>query len=676
MAKAKKQLPGKFGEAENFIKNLVVDQEYKVAASNNIDQNMDLESVLDMVELVRSEKNASWKSDIFIGLLLSHMLTDTATWAAQDFQSRDFVDVYLEGNQPEDKMKAKAAKTLINQLLNIRDVYHFQKRIRARTINWLFGQVYALCWWEQETVKKTFQPPPLTTIVREYDENGNVIPKVVSVPQPPQGYEDVVVDRMNYEVFDSRNVFTDYSYTYSAQQKPWITLRAEKTWSQVNGDAEKFDYFNLDTLGDKLFGDGKKKKISTSVQETETSRESYNKLGGAYNSKSGFYQRNDPVLDVLSRYGTMWAIVKERDPEEGFPTKIEPGYTENGELHEKAELVEAITTFAGLGDDYTMIGFQPTWAIDAKGKPFKPIIRGWCYIHPTKDIGLSDGKNLREMNIAANDTFNISNDRVMMATFPFFKGRRDAIENNPTVFFEPENIILLENTQTDLQEIMIRDNINGALQQMGFIKSTSSEMDSIWPTTMGGLPDKTSTTATAIAGAENRTGARGNLKQLTWDYTFDIEFYHIMQQLAFRFMRQSTLDKMLGKELAQFFSPQDDYTYVSLSQNLESEHQKMKKVQTWDGMMGRISGLAKIAPKEMLPIIAMIIGEQAQLMGSDYREIAAMLKNLSQAQPQAEGKGAESSADGKPPMTSNQHGVEVQSAEGQARSMAGGGAKL
>jgi hypothetical protein len=316
-----------------------------------------------------------------------------------------------------------------------------------------------------------------------------------------------------------------------------------------------------------------------------------------------------------------------------------------------------------------MIGFQPTWAIDARGKPYKPIIRGWCYIHPTKDIGISDGKNLREMNIAANDTFNISNDRVMMATFPFMKGRRDAIENNPTVFFEPENIILLENIQTDLAEVVIRDNIGGALQQLGFIKSTSSEMDSIWPTTMGGLPEKTSTTATAIAGAENRTGARGNLKQMTWAYSFDLEFFWMTQQLAYRFMKQETLNKMLGKKLAQFFSPNDEYTYVPLAANLEAEHQKMKKVGTWDQMMGRIMGLAKVVPKEMLPIISMIIGEQAKLMGSEYREIEVMLKKLAQAQPQEEGKGAESTADAKPPPVSNQSGVEMQGQEQAARGM-------
>jgi hypothetical protein len=668
MAKKKPALEGKFGKQENYIKSLVIDTEYKTWKSNNDQAYADYESVLDMIELIRSEKNYDWQSDIFIGLLLSHMLTDTATWAQQDFQSRDFVDVYLEGNQPEDKMKSRAAKTLINQLLNIKDVYHYHKRIRARTINWLFGQVYAVVWPEQEVVTRKVQPPPQMSVVRDFDEQGNVVPRQVMVPQEPVDVEKVIIDRINYDVFDARNVFTDFSYSYSIQQKQAIILRAQKRFSQVKADAGKFEYFNLDILQQKLFGGEKDRKAKGSV-ETDTSRESFNKLGGREGTKQTVFNQVDPELDIYDRYGCIWAKVVARDEDTQLPIEIEPGYNDNGIMADDAEMVEAIVTFAGIGGEYTMIGFKPTWAVDSKGKPYKPIIRGWCYIHPTKDTGISDGKNLREMNIAANDTFNISNDRVMLATLPVLKGRRDAIENNPTVFIEPEHVILLENIDQDLKELEIRDNVQGALTTLGFIKATSSELDSIWPTTMGGLPEKTSTTATAIAGAEGRTNARGNLKGMTWTYSFDVEFYQMYLQQAYRFMRPETIEKMLGKDLAPYFDPDCDYTYVPLSENIEGEHQKMRKVQVWDSMMGRIMGLAKIVPKEMLPIIAYIIGEQAELMGSDFREIEKMLKQLSGAQPQPEGKGAESSKDAKAPPTSNQAGVEQSGMEEETRTM-------
>jgi len=358
-----KKKTGIYSEAETYIKSLVIDSEYKISASNNREQVADLESILDMVELTRSEKNASWKSDIFIGLLLSHLLTDEATWAAQDFQSRDFVEVYLEGTDPNDKNKAHAAKVLINQMLNMRDLYHFQKKMRARIINWLFGQVYVLCWWDYKEIKRTISRDPISTVHTDYDEDGNLVQNQIQIPQKPEETTEVVVDRMNYEVFDSRNVFTDYGYTYSVQQKPWVTLRSEKTYNQLFADQEDFGYFNLDVLKDKLFGGGKRRKVNN-LGETQTARESYNKAGGAYGTKSQFFQVNETLLDVLDRYGTMWAIVEERDDDEGFPTKIRPGYLENGELDDKAELVESIVTFAGIGEDYTMIGFRPTWAID------------------------------------------------------------------------------------------------------------------------------------------------------------------------------------------------------------------------------------------------------------------------------------------------------------------------
>jgi len=272
------------------------------------------------------------------------------------------------------------------------------------------------------------------------------------------------------------------------------------------------------------------------------------------------------------------------------------------------------------------------------------------------------------MNIAINDTFNIGNDRDMMSTFPFFKGRKDAIENNPTVFFEPENIILLEDIERDLKEIEIRPNNGSNMQQMAFISRTASELDSIFPTTMGGLPDKTSTTATAIAGAESRTGARGNLKQMTWAYTFDAEFYWILQQLTYRFMRQETLDKMLG-DLSQFFDPSADYTYVAISANLEQEANKMKKVTTYDQIMGRLGGLAKVIPQAIPPAAAFIFSKQMELLGSDYREVGKIVENIANAKPQEEGKGAEQVKDGEEPATSNQNGVEQSSLEDTVRGL-------
>jgi hypothetical protein len=644
---------GKFGDAEGYIKSLVIDNEYKIAAANNQQQYADYESILDMIELVRGEKNYSWQSDIFIGHLLSHMLTEASSWAAVDFQSRDFVDIYLEGNQPDDKHKAKAAKILLNALLNIKDVYHYHKRIRGRTINWIFGQVYMLMWWEQKVVTRKIPQQPRTEVQRGFDSNGDPTAKVVEIPQEPREVEEVIFDRMNYEVFDARNAFTDASFTYSAQEKPWITLRSVKRFSQLKDDQERMQYFNLDVLEEKIYG-GTKDKKPGSTPETDTSKESFNKLGGAYSPKQETLSKVDPDLDILDRYGKIWAVVKERDDGDN-PTEIEPGY-KDGKIKDKAELVEAIITYAGIGGNFTLIGFKPTWAIDAYGRPFKPIIRGWCYIHPTKDIGLSDGKNLREMNIAMNDTFNLNNDRTMLATLPMFKGRRDALENNPTIFIEPENVMLMENPEKDLLELIVKDNIQGGMAQMNFIRGISSEMDAVYTTTEGGLPEKTSTTATAVSGSAQKTATRANLKGLTWTYTVDVEFYWMIQQLVYRNMRYETLEKILGKELVQYFDPRSDYTYVSLSQNLENEHQKQKKVSTYDQIQGRLAGLAKIIPQAIPKAAAYIFGKQMELLGSEYREVAHIVDQIANAKP-VEEKGAEQVKDMKDEAATNQTGV-------------------
>lgn len=656
---AKKKKEPKFGNLEGILSSIIIENEYKVYKANNDTNYADYEALLDMVECIRSEKNYSWMSDIFLPLFPSHLLTDASGWASQYFQSRDFVDIYLEGDDPKDKERCKAVKSILNKTLNMKSVYHFQKYMRARIINWLFGQVYIMCYWEQKVVKKNMPQLPIMNPVQVMGQDGRPQMQIQQIPQPDKEIEQVIYDRFNYEVLDPRNVFTDNKYCYSIQQKDAVIIRTEQSYAQIKANAKKFNYFNLDKL----------KEWANDYSETETSRESYNK----YENKVKSQRTPVQYMDVLDRYGTMW-VVPERDKEDEI-TSVKPGYDEQGNQIEDAELIECIITYAGKGGTYNLIGFEPSKYIDSKGEYYKNLVRGWCYIHPSKDTGLGDGKNLRELQIALNDTFNISNDRVMLATLPTFKGRKQSLEDNPTVYIEPEHIIELENPTEDLQELVIKDDIRGAMQQIGMIKAEASEVDSIWPTTMGGLPDKTSTTATAVAGAETRTNVRGNFKSLTFEYTFLVEFYHQILQMTHRFARPETLVSLCGEKLAASFDPASDYTYVPLTQNIEAEASKQKKIMAWDQMIGRLSGLAKIAPKEIVPLISLAVGEIAQLLGKDYRDISDKLAVLSSAQPSPEGKGAESTKDGKPTPTSNQNGAEQSIPEQDARisgNMAGG----
>jgi len=398
--------------------------------------------------------------------------------------------------------------------------------------------------------------------------------------------------------------------------------------------------------------------------ETETAKATYNQQG----DKPKPDKTPSAAFDVLDRYGVMWMVVEERD-EEGSPAKVRPGYDDEGEVLTGAELIEGIQTFALPRNIPVLIRFQPTPFLDAMGRPYKPLVRSWCYIHPSKDTGLSDGKNLHELQVGVNDTFNVSNDRVMMATFPTLVGRKSSLEDNPTVYFKPNHIIEMEDPKNDLEEFKIRDNIGGAWTQINSLLTFASQTDAITPSTMGGLSGESGTTATEVAGATNSTNQRTNLKTLTFEYTWLVEFYWIINQMTYRFARPETALKLMG-ELAYDFDPDADYTYVPLSQSLESEHNKIRKAGVYDQMVGRLAGLAKIFPKEIGQIIAAIVGRQMTLMGSEYQDVAALVDALGKAKPQMEGEGATQTADAN--MTTpanNQNGVEMSNVEMDARGM-------
>ena len=649
MARKKKvPLEGKFGKIETHLTSMIINDEFATAKSNQGYEITEFERIIDKIENIRAEKNYEWQSDINLGLMVSHLLTEQADWAAQEFQSRDFCDILLEGDKPDDALKAKAAKMVINKLLNIKDIFHYQKRIRSKTIAWMNGYVDCLCYWEKEIQEREFDVPRVDQmgqpLINEYGE------PIVDRKK----FKRILKDRFNYQPLDPRNVFTSTGYTYSNQEKDYIFIRSEKTIHDLKKEKEKFGYFNLELLESRLTN-----------EETDTSKESYGKT-----TPNKTIPDKTPIhkFDVLDRYGKIWAIVKEVD-DDGNPTVIEPGYDENGNVKDGAELIEAIISYANPAKNAeTLIRFQPTWAIDAVGRPYKPIIRGVAYIHPTKDQGMSDGKNLAELDTAANDTFNIGNDRTMLSTMVVMKGKKQSLEDNPTIFFAPGNVMHLENTD-DIQEFRITDNISGAMQQLGFVKNTASELDAKWPTTMGAVPEDASTTATAVNGAEGRTNRRGNLKSLTWTYSFDAEFYQMMLQMVYMNAEPETLEMLAGKELASYFDPNADYVYVPISANVEAEHSKMRKVSTYDQMMGRITGLAQFKPQQVFEIVAQIIAEQSQLLGGDYKKLTPLLENLVKAPVQQTEQGVQQIADAPPQPTSNQNGTPMTGMEQDTRGM-------
>jgi len=270
-----------------------------------------------------------------------------------------------------------------------------------------------------------------------------------------------------------------------------------------------------------------------------------------------------------------------------------------------------------LNGKKVLIRFQETPYRDSQNRPYKPLIRGLCYIHPTKDTGMSGGKYCRELQVALNDTINISNDRVRLATMPFFKGRRFSIEENDEIYIEPEHVIPLEDIN-DLQEFQIRDNVSGAMNQAQMFRDGMQQVESIYPTTMGQLPDSSSTTATAIAGAESRTNIRANYKSLTFEHTFLAELYWMIIQMSFQFMDEEMAKTIFTREEVEAFDPDGDYVYQPVSSNIEQEFSKIRKLNIIDQAMGRLANVPNPNTPKLLNKLMMKFFE---LLGSEYNDI-------------------------------------------------------
>lgn len=642
-------------QIQNAVASLVVDSEYMTSKRNMDVEISRFESLIDQLECSRMEKDYDWMSDYYLPVMNSIFHTERAGEVAQYFPTRDFVDVKLDSDSPEDKIHSEAAKICVNKTLNRRNLYYYQKFVRHRSINSLFGQAYKVCWWEYEE---------RTDELQTKDAKGR--PKAITQKR-------ILKDQFNFDVVDPRNVFTDNKYTYSIQEKDWVIIRSEGSYEELKAQEKTHGYINLDKVKEAL--SPKKSKGRAKATETNTAKESYDKESDNLFIADTAIQR----FDLLNRYGKFWAVVKEIDENEGFPTDAEIGMNEDGSFKENAELIEAIITFAIIGNERIMIRFAPTPFVDSNGEPFKPIVRSLCYVHPTKDGGLGDGQHMREMQIVLNDNVNMAADRTKLATLPTFIGQDLAMEDAiDDVYFEPEHVIRVPDITASIRELKITDNIDGAIKQNQMITGAMFQVMGVFPPQMGGLPDKASTTATAVAGSEAHGNTRASYKSMTYEFTDLTEFYGLILQMSWRFMKTPTAIKMFGPELAHQIGKRwadENYTYTPLSSNIEAEYNKKSKVAQYDQIIGRLSGLAKVLP-QVVPVIAIFAEKAGEiLIGESDPELKKAIESLAKAKPQEEGKPPDQTADMGEGATSNEHGLPMSPTETGAReaSMTGGG---
>ena len=622
----------------------IISSEISTSRANN-DYISDIyEKGLASIDGYKTSEKYSWQSDVNIPEFFSSYITEASITATQYFQTRDFVEVYLEGDKPEDKKKCDATKILINKILNRKDLYYFQKLMRATSIRQLAGVVYLLCWWEQEIV---------TTKDVEQEEQimpgtDTEPPRIVSIPKTVTK-EHIIKDCFNCDVVDPRNVFVSPEYAYSIQEKRYVIIRHEKSYDELVKDKERCNYFNLDKV----------KELKPQA-ETETARESYNK-----DTRYVFPEVTYPLYDVYERYGKFWSIVHERD-KYGIPVRISPGIDPQGNPLDNAELIETIITFVKSGSTYILIRFDPQRYVTSKNIPYRPIVRGLYYIHPTRSEGTTDTDFSINLQEAINDTINISNDRVMLATFPAFKMRRYGDIDPSELVISPNKPILLEDPVNDLQELKISDNVVGALNQSAMLINELQQLRAIFPTTMGNVGSiKASTTATAVAGAEQRTDMRMAYKSLSLEYTFNCELYWMILQMAYQFMREETAREILG-DLIVYFDPDADYTYKPVTSAIELEYSKKTKIQNYTNLLQIVSSLKH---PQAVNIVNYILMEILKLMGGEYSVIQSLFSqgssplNPETAQPLTTGQTKAPET----PATTNQYGVEMTNVEAGAR---------
>ncbi len=632
-------------EIEKALANRVVGNEYQTAETNAEQGNNDYQSYIDMLSCERTEKNYDWRSDVSVPEFTTLHLMQQGLSATQNFSTRDFTEVYIG----DEKVipAAQAEKRLINNTLNQRELYYYQKLLRATSAKDLDGATYFRCWWEQKVI-----PGIIGTEVEQIEsdtvdihgdpliDRATQIPGIAFREVPVEG-EVPVIDRFNFDVVDRRDIFTSGEYTYSLQQNKWVMIRYSTTLPTMRDLQEEMGYINLDVLRNAhIRGDERGKGTHTDE----------------YGIPAGQESDKVPIKDwlIVERYGDDWVTILKDS--KGKEIGIEPGINKDGEVVEGAVLISVISAFAISGGNQILVRFQQNPYRSATGESYIPLIRGLAYIHPTKADGMGDGKCSRELQIAIDDTVNISNDRVMLGTLNTFIGRKGAIEANDTVFMEPEHVITVEDPVNDIRELTISSDVGGAMNQAQFFSGKMQQLQSVDPTSVSPVQ-----TATAEARDQARTTTRNQYKELSLSQTLLNEFYWMISQMHWQFATEETLIKRIGEDRVQDYDPSLSYAYKPITSAVETEHGKAAKNRILLQMLQVIGSIENPNTPAVLNDIVVAI---STLNGAEFESLGKRLLDESVGGGGSQGDLA-TAGQGAP--TQNQQGLDQSDLEQSAR---------
>ncbi len=602
MAKVNDEIAGR-------LASTIVDSEYAVGQQNNKQQDSDYLDYLDMFDCERSAKNYDWMSDIFFPEFYAQQLTQLSEEAGTFFKTHDFVEVYVGSKEEVHKRSARANKTLINRTLNRRDLYFYSKFMKMAAIKNMVGVAYMRCWWEQKT-KRTVVGQKRNVRTLNTDVDGKPVINDDQVAQQDFYNEDVMgeevlYDQFNFDIMDSRDVFTDSSYTHSMQDKRWIILRFEKTIDELESEAEDMEYFNLE----KVRLDNEKHSYSKEVE-------------GGRSTHHGIDDKEEPdktplvPYTVLQRLGKHLVIVEERDAD-GNPLRVKPGIDKDGEKVKGAEFHEMVITFVRKNQEDILIGYTPARTIDSNGRPYRPIGRSLCYIHPNKDDGFGDGKAARELQMAINDTINMEADRTKLATIPIMQGPQYNITDNNTLEWKPGAFWETEDGNV-LQEVKVNGDVTGALNEVALYRNMSQQASGVSAESQAILAAPT-TSATATANQVQQSDKRSDFRAFTLEFTGLSDLWWFITQMSAQFMKQETAERMIGKKEVSFFDPSLDFTYKPLSAALDSDSARQTKTNNWLQLYNStVNSPNKNAPQALNYILAQI----SELQGKEYESFS------------------------------------------------------
>jgi hypothetical protein len=626
----------------------VVD-ELIVARRNQSKVNEDFNAYYNMLHGIRETKVNDWESDIFLPEFSSRLLSQLGNFVAQYFGSTDFVEVDLETDNPKDVLESKAAKTLLNTLLNDKDLYYYQKLVRLIMFVFTCGYGIIKGKYNQRVVEEISGYKQKSDYT--FDEAGQILaedgtqyidptiqkPQYTTIEEPIYTSR-IETDKPDFDVYPIQNVYMSPEYAYSLNDKEFIIFETEQTGDQLKAAKDDMGYFNLDFLDPE--------------PEGKRGEDTYNK------DEDKEEQPKPPLKTyiLLERWGKYPALYK--------GDKLVPGIKEDGTFDEKAVNMEVLMHYIkdrATDDPYVLIGFRKS------RHTRRPLVRFLCYVDMIKDCGFGDGEMNREIQKAINDNYNLMNYRTKLATTPAFKGKKFSVSENVRV--NPEKVILVENME-DLQEFKIQDNIQGSLQHHSLLSSRMDYSMATSPQTMGMTPDRAET-ATMASIVNSRANVRIGMKSMNLEFIGFTEFYDMMLTLCNDFMLPDTLEEIVGKELADAYNPKRRDRFRPASQALQSEESKQFNIKTLQGLFQMTAPIQN--PKTPM-VLNMIWAKMVETMGTPYTQMKKVMfeedpYTMLLYQIVTGGKGGQGTPPSSNPMapTQNQLGMPQQPAEQMTR---------